>query len=790
MKKNSISRIVILVLSLALLIGAVFCITAAASEPTAGEFGSVSVAYGDKVAIRVEVEATEEQLENGDVVVSYTIGGKSANAEYYMTDDKGRVWVITEGIAAYNLAEVVTFSSTAGGEPVESDRTYSVAQFIYTMLYTESDLDEKYVALYESLLAYGKAAQLALGINTDSLVTDSTIVYTDNTDVALNGGTTVFAPAASVTVTPTYKAALPVGKELVGWNIIDNGEAKAAELSFMCSGAVEVVSPILADMDPTPFTLVNGGFENGLEGWTLVGNIGGVSTDTHYWVGDPESAEGFAFGMDGENMFSAYAPGALESAVGTLTSSTFTVGGSGFVTFKIGAMKNANEVYVDVVDAETKEILARYYNGLWAEKTDNVKSGCTLVAYKADLSAFMGKSVFFRISDNAKSDYGLFFLDSFNTYYTSEPEGFATATPVGYGVSGTIYDLFNGDFEQGGTQGWWNDGEIGVVTNAGGFWNDNIPYGKDGEYLFTGVQSFGADTMRETNRGTLTSSVFEIGGTGFISFKLGGGGNVLCYVQVIDATTGEILARYHQQAQQDAVLIQYVADLSAYVGRTARVQVVDQADGGWGCVSFDSVVTYYASTETLPEGITANDIKGNLKYTIDNGGFETGDLTGWTMEKTHAGDHDTLGWVLNTEVESEWYTKNTDTKEGEYLFTFWHNDGRNCENTRGTLVSSTFSLKSGAYVAFEFGGAGGGINHDVYIELCRADGSVIARFYNDAEGKVNTKMNAYYYQYQGTEVECFFRVVDNSEGNYGCVVLDNFEVNLESAPEGYLAAIQ
>ena len=539
--------------------------------------------------------------------------------------------------------------------------------------------------------------------------------------------------------------------------------------------------------DTTEYRLENGGFENGLDGWTVVGNIGSISSDTHYWINDPERAEGFEFGMDGNNMFSAYAPGALESAVGTLTSSTFKVGGSGFVTFKVGAMRDENYVYIDVVDANTKEILARYYNGLWAERTDDVKSGCTLVAYKADLSAFAGKEVFFRISDNADSGYGLFFIDSFVTYYESEPEGFNAATPVNYEVPGTIYDVFNGGFEMGDVQGWWNNGEIGLVTNATGYWGDNIPYEKDGDYLFTGVESFGADTMREGNRGALTSSVFEIGGTGYISFKLGGGGSALCYVQVIDAVTGEVLARYHQQAQKDAVLIQYVADLSAYIGRTVRFQVVDQADSGWGCVSFDNLVTYHTSK---PEGLEAIDIKGNIKYTIDNGSFETGNIDGWTMNITEAGAHNTLGWVLENEIDAGWYTKNDDTKDGKFLFTFAQPGDINCENTKGTLQSSTFSLKQGSFVSFKFGGAGGAQNHDVYIELCRADGSVIARFYNDAPGKVNTRMNSYYYQYNGVEVDCFFRVVDNSTGDYGCIVVDDFRVNLSGAPEGYIAAIQ
>ena len=558
-------------------------------------------------------------------------------------------------------------------------------------------------------------------------------------------------------------------------------ETLTVAISYVANGKEQSVSYILklGLKDSTECRLENGGFENGMDGWTQVGNIGGISSEKTYWN------EGIEFGMDGDNMYSAYAPGALESAVGTLTSSTFRVGGSGFVTFKVGAMRDANYVYVDVVDASTKQILARYYNGLWVEEN---LSGCKLVAYKADLSAFAGREVFFRISDSADSGYGLFFADSFVTYYESEPDGFNEATHVEYALPGTIYDVFNGDFEMGDVQGWWNAGEPGHVTNAEAFFS-GVAYGKHGSFLYSGVEDFQAGNGKEGNRGVLTSSVFEIGGTGYISFLLGGGGNALCYVQVIDAVTGEVLARYHQQEMEDAVLKQYVADLSAYVGRTARIQVVDYADRDWGCVSFDNLVTYYASLDSLPAGITANDIKGDLKHTIDNGSFENG-LEGWHMNITEAGAHNTLGWVLDTEIDAGWYSKNDETKDGSFLFTFVQPGDINCESSKGTLESSTFSLKQGAFVSFRFGGAGGGSNHDVYIELCRADGSVIARFYNDAPGKVNTRMNAYFYQYNGAEVNCFFRVVDNSTADYGCVVVDDFRVNLEGAPEGFIAAIQ
>ena len=779
MKKTNYARILVLVLSIALLIGSIMCITSMAAEDSSkGEFVSVSGAYSDKVHIRVMVNATQEEIKNGDVTVTYSFKGETKNATYHSTADNG-VWVITEGIAAYDLAEEIVFNSYVGDAQVESNRKYSYAQFIYKMLYTNSGISNEFRTLYESLLTYGKAAQIALNQNADKLVTDSTLAFTNNADISLNGKSFAFAPAASLeSLTPVWNGTVPLGKALEGWNIIENGEEKAVGESFSCSGVVEILSPVLADLDPTPFTLQNGGFENGLEGWTLVGNIGNVTSDRNYWVNDAEKPEGFEFGMDGEKMFSAYAEGAYEGAVGTLTSSTFIVGGTGYVTFKVGAMRDGNYVYVDVVDADTKQILARYYNGLWAERTDGVKSGCTLIAYKADLSAFMGKEVFFRISDNADSGYGLFFLDSFNTYYTSEPQGFNVATPVDYAVSGTIYDVFNGGFEMGGNQGWWNVGEPGAVTGADAFFS-GVAYGKEGNFLYSGVEDHGAGNGREGNTGVLTSSVFEIGGSGYITYMLGGG-NSLCYVQIIDSTTGEILARYRQQAREDAVLKAYVADLTAYVGRSVRIQVVDKAVSDWGCVSFDNVVSYYTSK---PEGfIDAVDVK----YELVNGSFENG-LDGWTMDITQAGTHNTLGWVQDSERAEGWYHTNEGRKDGNNLFTFLTLDGVNCENTKGTLNSSTFVLKKDSYVSFRFGAAG---SRDVKIELCRADGSVIATFYNEPADKVDTLMYAYSYQYTGEDAECFFRVVDNAESNYGCFVVDDFRVNLTGKPEGFLDAIQ
>ena len=543
----------------------------------------------------------------------------------------------------------------------------------------------------------------------------------------------------------------------------------------------------LALKDTTDYRLENGGFENGLEGWTQVGNIGGVSSDTHYWLNDPERAEGYEFGMDGNGMFSAYAPGASENAVGTLTSSTFKVGGSGYVTFKLGAAKDANYVYVEVCDFVTGKILARYSNANWADRTEGAKSGCTLNAYRADLSAYMGRTLSFRVVDTAYNDYGLFFVDSFETYYESAPEGFADA------VECDRYNIANGSFESGNLNGWTMNIQNGGAFNTLGWvqnseraegWYTTNEGRKDGNFLFTFYSLNGENC--ENTTGTLTSSTFTLKKNTYISFKFGAAGSSSVSVRLIK-TDGTYIASFYNESPYK-VNTELHSYYYHYTGEETDcyILIIDNAESNYGCFVVDD---FRVNLETKPSGYRNAAYGANVNYDIANGSFEDG-LDGWTMNITEAGSHNTLGWVERSEHNADWYSKNDDTKDGHNLFTFARPDGTNCENSKGTLQSATFTLKQNAFVSFKFGGAGGAQNHDVYIELCKEDGSVIARFYNDAPGKVNTRMNAYFYQYTGEETNCFFRVVDNSTGDYGCFVVDDFRANLESAPEGYIAAIQ
>lgn len=521
-------------------------------------------------------------------------------------------------------------------------------------------------------------------------------------------------------------------------------------------------------LDSTSYRLINGGFEEGIIGWEVLGKVGAVSNESNYWVNDADNASGYKFNKDGENMFSAYALDIREDAVGMLKSSTFVVSNSRIITFKLGAAKH--DIFVDVVDATSGTIYARYCNSAWA--ADKSKA-CALHAYKAVLpEEAAGKTVYIRIVDNAIEDYGLFFCDSFVTYYAQEPlEGFMDAVEVADRPA-TVYEIFNGGFEKGNLEGWRIQmDEIGVVTDASGYWGDNIPYGKEGTYLFTGVESFGADTLREDKKGTLTSSLFVLKSGSYLSFKVGGGASRDMFIIVVDVISGNAIV-LRNEAFQDAVLKDHYFQNESADDMLCYIKVVDFESSNWGCFALDD----FKTTSAQPTGTKAVDHAYDY-VNVQNGSFETGNLDSWTVEGT-------LGFVLDTEKEEGWYQTNENTKDGSFLFTFW-NGVDNVEGGKGKMRSKMFVLKKDGIVTFRFGAA---VNEEVYINLYTADGTLVAQFRNGAHDKP-TQMNYYYYQASFAQnTACYFEIVDNADSNYGCFVVDDFRANVEAIPEGAILA--
>ena len=122
--------------------------------------------------------------------------------------------------------------------------------------------------------------------------------------------------------------------------------------------------------------------------------------------------------------------GGNEAEKGTLTSQAFEVAGSGYITFKLGGGKNTELCNIEIIDAETEEVLFVYGNKMFKDLGKSYLTDgnvidlsadgyylANMVEYKADLSSILGRSVKIRIVDNAENDWGLLFCDDFITYY-------------------------------------------------------------------------------------------------------------------------------------------------------------------------------------------------------------------------------------------------------------------------------------------------------------------------------------------------------------------------------------
>lgn len=273
---------------------------------------------------------------------------------------------------------------------------------------------------------------------------------------------------------------------------------------------------------------------------------------------------------------------------GTLTSAPFVLGGTGFLSFKMGAGKNQEKCYVEFFEEGNDAALARVAN----EDCDGVYIGDHLVTKVVDLSAYIGKTLYIVVTDNDEGDdYAYLNLDAFHTLQSQEEIDAAYAEhdtqlaaygPKPFEEDPAATTIVNGGFETGDMTGWLLlEGKAltvaGIVPTSQYYWNDRAVYG-EGAYYLDGSNN---GAIPESATGAIRSQKFTLAGDGYITFMMGAG-NRNCYVALCDAETDEELIVQENTSFADPslalTLLRYYMDASAYLGKVVYLKVCDAND--------------------------------------------------------------------------------------------------------------------------------------------------------------------------------------------------------------------
>ena len=521
----------------------------------------------------------------------------------------------------------------------------------------------------------------------------------------------------------------------------------------------------------------NGGFESGdLRGWTVLtpgwatdgrGAPRGVVNAQSYGVCEAPTNQSGRYHLSGPHN------GIAGERGWEVRSSAFLLSGCGWISVKMGGQTASVKVFL-TDGTQVGYYRQNRYRNVGYPYLSQGGSWYDMATYVMDLSAYLGREMYVVLCDEAgsgSSPNSLF--DDVVTYYDDVPDPtfrFDTVTdghePLGSAGTAEIpwvmgynllrhyseNDVRNGGFESGDLTDWTPLTEgfdaSRAVVSARSYWAQELPYNQSGEYFLNGWELSG----NEANTWRVRSAPFRLEGSGWISVKMGGHAAAVRVYRLDGTPVGE----FEQSRFRDedfpylslggswCDMATYHLDLSPNLGEVLYVELCDDpVRGGWANAFFDDLVTYYPAkpAETgdwVTDGHRANErprqvridsvVGSNNLYSPRNGGFELGDLTGWTVvQADHFYEDDAV-------VSAEDYGMNAERDRLPYNQSgSFHLSGRDAaleESDTWTLRSSPFTLAGSGYISVKMGGSSA-----AFQVRTAADGKLIAycqqRRYND-----------------------------------------------------------
>jgi hypothetical protein len=351
------------------------------------------------------------------------------------------------------------------------------------------------------------------------------------------------------------------------------------------------------------------------------------------------------------------------------------------------------------------------------------------------------------------------------------------------------YSVYNGGFETGDLSGWnaytiWKN-ESGMAAFVDdrvvdGTYFDSKPYDRDGTYNLGIVGGSVTWDQSSERMGHLRSSDFTLGGSGYVSFKLGGGKTPsFAYVSVRKTVDNTEVARFGNRHFNDttkataqygstidnaeAFLFQYYFDLSTVgvIGESYYFTITEEASFDWAILSADSFISFYKEAPTTTADTLAVNIlpsisgTGSAANSIPNGYFDS-DLTNWTN------------------VDSSWYIDSGQARSNP------SGDGN-----LGVLRSSAFNINgTGQYLRFDWAG---GLKWDkqIYVSVKEVGTNIeVMRFVrrDNLSSKESTNFDNHMLNLStlDTSKEYYLEFTDNRSGSWGISFIDAIRLVDES----------